>query len=107
MSQPAFAALEPAGLALDPIATFELSPEGEPTSCLLRLRSIPETLPEGWLVQAERPGLVLVLPGAETVERSALEPLRRAVPSSARAGVPYVRVAPAELQLYLPLVAKD
>ena len=94
----------PAGLALDPVPTFELAEDGQPVRCLVRLAKACDPPPEGFVTHAERLGLFLTL-DATPRGASALDRLRAAVPEGARAGQAYVRVHdPARVELVLPLI---
>jgi len=95
--------LEGQGLALDPVLSFELSDEGQPTSCLLRLKPSSATPPDGWFVQPDRLGLALVVPDAKDIDGSTIELLQAAVTFDARAGLVYLRIAESGFQIYLPL----
>ncbi len=104
-------ALGPDGPAVDLVPSFELSAEGRPTRCLVRLAQARTTPPAGWTTRSDVPGVALVLEGMEELSRDALALLRRAAPAGERAGIAYCRVVRAEgpegVQLYLPLVAGE
>ena len=102
----AAAALREQGLALDPIPTFEVSPEGKPTRCVLRLARVARPPPEGWTTREDRPGLALRVENLEEVDPARLAALNAAVPKDARAGVPYVRIhGDGKVEIDLPLEA--
>lgn len=89
----AAAELGPGGPALDPAPTFELSPEGRPVGCLLRLDSASGPVPAGWTRVPERLGLGLLrLPSPEAVGREELAALVLALPAGATAAAPYLRI---------------
>ncbi|MEQ1893682.1 MAG: hypothetical protein ABL998_14150 [Planctomycetota bacterium] len=96
----------PAGLGLDPVATFELGPDGRPLRCLVRLAKACDPPPEGFVTHGERLGLFMSLEGTAKTA-SALARLAAAVPEGARAGEPYVRVhGPTRVELVLPLIPR-
>jgi hypothetical protein len=95
----------PAAQRLDPIPTFEVSAEGQPLRCLLRLAVPVDPAPEGFERHEERLGVMLVLPELTGVA-AALPRLRTEVPTGARAGVVYVRRHPERIEVCLPLIAE-
>jgi hypothetical protein len=97
------ARLAPQGLAVDPVPTFELGPEGKPSRLWVRLASREARPPEGWSSTQDRPGLALVLQDPAVLGRDELALLERAAPEDAREGTPYARVVGTKLQVYLPL----
>ncbi len=96
------ALLRAQGIELDPIPTFELSADGQPVRCLLRLRDQPAHPLEGWATVGDRPGLAILLPRPEDLDRSEIDLLERAVPPDCAGGRPYARVVNG-IQVYLPL----
>jgi hypothetical protein len=102
--------LEPEGLTVDPVPTFELSPAGRPTTCLIRLSVPLLSPPEGFVTQPERAGLFLPLQRIDGLDSGAMERLLAALPEGAAAGTPYVRLherAELPIELVLPLVPKE
>jgi hypothetical protein len=97
--------LAPLGLALDPVPTFELGPDGKPTRIWLRLALRQARPPEGWNNTPDRPGLALLVEDPTRLDRELLAVLERAAPEDARGGKPYARRVGARLQVYLPLEA--
>lgn len=98
------------GRIVDPTPTFELSEEGRPVRCLVRLAVALVPAPAGYETQPERPGLLLGLGSLETLEPAMLARLRQAVPKGATPGVAYVRVharPDLPVELVLPLVPAD
>ncbi len=98
------------GAAVDPVPTFELSEEGRPLRCLVRLAVPREPAPSGYQTQPERPGLLLGLEDLEQLRPAVLTRLRQAVPPGAKPGAPYLRVHDRRehpLELVLPLVPVD
>ncbi len=96
------ALLRPQGIQLDPIPTFELSADGKPLRCLLRLQDQPKHPLEGWTTVHDRPGLAILLPRPEDLDRSVLNLLERAVPPGCAGGSAYARAVNG-IQVYLPL----
>lgn len=94
------------GLAADPVPTFELSPEGRPRACLVRLHTPVQPAPQGFETHAERAGLLLAVRELATVDAALVARVLEALPAGARAGTPYVRVhsAPNPVELVLPLL---
>jgi hypothetical protein len=108
------AALKSLDVKLEAFATFEVSDDLQPTAILLRLGGVREpvdpALAKDWPLTPERPGLSTFVMGVPALERSRLEGLRRAVPSDAVSGTPYVRFDPAHpdqhVMVLLPLAPK-
>jgi len=94
-----------AGLSVDPVPTFELTPEGRPMTCLVRLQAPVLPAPAGFETHAERAGLFLTLRELGMVDAAALERITQATPPGALPGVPYLRVhaQPSLIELVLPL----
>jgi len=94
-----------AGQEIDPVPTFELSPEGRPVRCLIRLARVARPPPEQYRTLEERPGLLMALDGLEALDAALLE-LRRSVPVRTGTGAPYLRYrkgSPSPVELVLPL----
>jgi hypothetical protein len=103
--------LEPHGLAVDPVPSFELSSDGRPTRCLVRLADARTTPPDGWTTRSDVPGVALVLDGIRELDAETVPFLRATAPAGERAGVAYCRVVradgPGGVQVYLPLHAAE
>jgi len=96
-----------AGLALDPVPTFELDSEARPVRCLLRLARVADPAPEGFTTHGERLGLLRSLKGLARIRTEELTQLAEALPRDAQAGRPYVRVhAPERIELVLPIAPR-
>ena len=83
--------LTEAGLALEPVATFELSDEGEPVASVLRLAKVPEAAPEGFVMEPGRRGVAVAVDGLARADRARIEELRSGLPKGSVAGRPYLR----------------
>ena len=97
--------LKPRGLDVDPVPTFELSPEGRPRACYVRLVVAVAPAPHGFETHVERAGLFVAVPDLPSVDASLVERAIRATPAGAKAGIPYVRVhsRPNPIELVVPL----
>lgn len=90
---------------LDPVPSFEVSTEGLPVRCLVRLKKACEPPPAGFVHQGERLGLLTAL-GGFSATASSLEHLRAAIPAGIKGGHAYVRVhRPERIDLVLPLLS--
>lgn len=102
-------------LSLEPMMSFEIDAAFKPTAVLLRLALRPgESEPGadlGWPVTGERPGLYTFVIGLAQGRPTHLGSLTRALPSDAKAGVPYVRFDPdkpdGHVMILLPLEARE
>ncbi len=103
------AASQKEGLSVDPVPTFELTPEGRPRACLVRLQAPVLPAPEGFETHAERAGLFLVLNEIGMVDPAAITRITRATPAGALPGIPYLRVhaLPNPIELVLPLAPAE
>ncbi len=79
------------GLAIDPIPTFELSPEGRPARCLVRLSQPARPPPAGWTTLEDRPGLMILAEEPGAIDAALLGLLSTSAPPGSRPGTPYVR----------------
>ena len=97
------------GLSVDPVPTFELTPEGRPLACLVRLQAPVLPAPVGFETHAERAGLFLTVRELGMVDAAALARITQATPPGALPGVPYLRVhaQPNPLELVLPLAPDE
>jgi len=102
--------LEEAELRLDPMATIEVSADGAPTACLVRLASMPAHPPEGFSLIPARAAMMTVVEGAQSVDRVVLDRTRREVPAGVEPGAPYVRFDPSkpgeQVLLFVPFVVR-
>jgi len=99
-------ALRQKGLLVDPVPTFELSPEGRPLRCMVRIEEHLTPPPAGFETLAERPGLLLAVPDLSRVDRALLSQLAACAPEGTRPGVPYLRIhegKPGRIEVVLPL----
>ncbi|HEV8112772.1 MAG TPA: hypothetical protein VGR31_08345 [Planctomycetota bacterium] len=78
-------------LELDPSATIEVAREGEPTAVVLRLLSVPEKPPAGFVVADARKARGIAVGGLREVTAARLADLRREVPADSQAANPYAR----------------
>ena len=102
--------LRAAGMAVDPVPTFEGSSAGRPVRCLVRVATAVLAPPEGFETVGERPGLLLPLQKLEELDSRTLEHLHECVPGEARMSTPYVRIHPRPnlpVELVLPLVPAE
>jgi len=104
------ASLRELGLAVDPVPTFELGPDGKPARCLVRLQTAQAPPPAGFQTVGERPGLSCRVETLTQVDRALLEGLVRARPDSTAPGTPYLRCRREgkdvrQIDLVLPLQA--
>lgn len=102
--------LRAAGMAVDPVPTFEVSSAGRPVRCLVRVATAVQAPPEGFETVGERPGLLLPLQKLEELDSRTLEHLHECVPGEARMSTPYVRIHPRPnlpVELVLPLVPAE
>lgn len=83
--------IEGVGWQLEEIATFEVSADGKPIAAVLRLMTIPEKPPEGFVKESGRKGLAVAIEGLERVDEKKIAELRRGLPKGSIAGRPYVR----------------
>jgi hypothetical protein len=81
-------------LELEPIATIEISEEGEPTAIVLRLSTAPDAPPAGFLLSGPRKGLATAVLGLKEATSAKITDLRRALPKGSVEGTPYVRFDP-------------
>lgn len=97
------------GRSVDPVPTFEVTPEGRPRTCLVRLKAPILPPPQGYETHAERAGLFLTVRELGLVDVAALERITQATPPDALPGVPYVRVHPRPnpVELVLPIVPAE
>jgi len=96
------------GIEVDPVPTFEVTAEGQPARCLVRLAVAADPPPEGFVTVPEGIGFLLSLPGLEALDRSLLDSLIARVPEGHSPGTPYLRVhdrARMPIELVLPLQA--
>lgn len=109
------ALLKPARISLDDKATFEVSDSLKPTAILLRLGPASGTRDPAVLAQwpetSERPGLSTFVIGLPALKPELLISVRKAIPTDAHAGAPYVRFDPAHADQHvlvvLPLSLRD
>jgi len=106
------AELAPLGLALDERFTIELTPGGQPSAVLLRLKARAATPPSGWEAVGERTAFSVLLPGPPPIDPSVLRAMLARVPAGAEAEAFYVRFSPPEsktrrLQVVLPLLPPE
>ncbi len=94
---------EPQGIEVDLVPTFELSAEGTPIQCWVRLKDRMPHPPQGWTTLKDRPGLALVLQDPADLDRRKIQLLERAAPEGTRGTTPYARRVGKSLQVYLPL----
>ena len=102
--------LEPMGIRLDPVPTFELSPRGRPLRCLVRLAEAKLPPPDGYQTHSERAGLFVMVQDLAGVDQALIERLHRAAPAGVRSGTCYLRVhdrPSLPVELVLPLEASD
>lgn len=98
--------LHGSGLSVDPVPTFELSLEGHPVRCLIRLTQAVHPAPAGFVTRQERIGLFCPLGEIASVGPAVLQRLSAAAPEGARAGTPYLRIhsrASLPIELVLPI----
>jgi hypothetical protein len=81
-------------LELEPIATIEISGEADPMAIVLRLSTVPEDLPAGFLVSSPRKGLAVAVLGLKEATSAKITDLRKALPKGSVEGIPYVRFDP-------------
>jgi hypothetical protein len=81
-------------LELEPIATIEISKEGEPTAIVLRLSTTPDDSPAGFLLSSARKGLAVAVLGLKEATSAKIADLRKALPKGSVEGIPYVRFDP-------------
>lgn len=81
-------------LELEPVATIEISGGGDPTAIVVRLSTVPEDLPTGFLVSSPRKGLAMAVLGLKEATPARLTDLHKALPKGSVEGVPYVRFDP-------------
>jgi hypothetical protein len=101
--------LKGGGYPLDSHPTFQIDRRGRPTAIELRLKGLPEKVPEGWRRVEGGRGLTQLLPGLSALEGGTLDRLFTLVPRTSRAGTPYVRVRGSSkesgmVRLVLPLL---
>lgn len=77
---------------LEEIATFEVSGDGKPVSVILRLLTIPDKPPDGFVKEPGRRGLAVAVEGLERVDGNRIADLRRELPKGSISGRPYVRL---------------
>jgi hypothetical protein len=107
--------LRESGFEIERVPTFELDLQGRPVALHLRLTTFQATAPLGWSSIQERPGLALEARDLAQVDGILLEALTGAVPSEARAGIPYARLLPVQrgeerslrIQVFLPLLSRQ
>jgi hypothetical protein len=101
--------LKPRALAVDPVPTFELSPEGRPRACYVRLLAAVAQAPPGYETHAERAGLFVAVPDLPAVDASMIERVLHATPPGATSGTPYLRFhsPPNPIEIVLPLEPAD
>jgi hypothetical protein len=103
--------LAPRGLQLDPFDTITVDRELRPTAVLVRLSKVPEHVPEGFAVHAERPVVWMYVVGSSQLAKNRLDELHASLPADARAGEAFVRFDPAHVDsnvgIYLPLESKN
>jgi hypothetical protein len=97
--------LQARGLAVDPIPTFELTPEGRPRACFVRLSTAVVPAPEGFETHGERAGLLLAVRDLAAIDAALVARVLQATPEGSRTGTPYLRVhpSPSPVELVLPL----
>jgi hypothetical protein len=97
--------LKPLGLLVDPVPTFELSSEGLPARCLLRLSAPVAPAPEGYETQPERVGVFVTLGDLKSIDAKLLERLKLSGPEDSHPGIPYVRIRTTDppIEVVLPL----
>jgi hypothetical protein len=83
--------LKAQGLELDPKTTFELSAEARPAACVLRLSSIPPSLPPEFVRSPSHPGVAMLVDGIDEVTPERLSTLARSAPRDARGLAAYLR----------------
>lgn len=83
-------------LELDRASTFELSADGAPTACVLRLAITPKSAPQGFSVVTKRKGRALTVEGLGAATPAALSSLRAGLPRGAAALTAYARFDPRE-----------
>jgi hypothetical protein len=81
-------------LDLDRNATFEVSQEGQPTACLLRLSSVPAKPPPGFAAVRPRKGLACAIRGLAEATAAQISELARALPPGALRERAYLRFDP-------------
>lgn len=84
--------LGPLGAEVDLVPTFELSPLGRPTACLVRLTSHHVPPPDGFRSVPEGVGILCALPELLSVNEGALIRLKETVPIGLQTGTPYTRI---------------
>jgi hypothetical protein len=100
------------GLELEGRVTIDVSPEGQPRACLIRLASIPADAPPGFVTTPARQGVAQLVTSFGEVTTARLTSIRAAAPPGRRADPAYVRFPvgdepPTQVLIVVPLAAKN
>lgn len=100
------------GFELEGRATIEVSPEGQPRACFVRLATLPAEPPKGFVTIPARKGVAQLVGSFEDVTAARLASVRAAVPAGRRAETAYVRFPieedpPTQVLIVVPLATKD
>ena len=104
--------LRPSGLELEGRATIEVSADGQPRACLVRLATVPAESPQGFATIPARQGVAQLVGSFEELNAARLASVRAGVPPGRLAGPAYVRFPidadpPPQVLIIVPLAAKD
>ncbi len=100
------------GLELEGRVTIDVTPEGQPRACLIRLASIPTDVPPGFATTPARQGVAQLVTSFGEVTTERLTSIRAAAPPGKHADPAYVRFPvgdgpPTQVLIVVPLAPKN
>lgn len=100
------------GLELEGRVTIDVTPEGQPRACLVRLASVPADAPLGFVTTPARQGIAQLVTSFGEVTATRLTSIRAAAPPGRRAEPAYVRFPvdddpPTQVLIVVPLAPKN
>jgi hypothetical protein len=104
--QPVF---EGSALELDPRPVLYMSSDALPSRLEVRLKSLPDRPPEGWIAQGGYKAMRRIVTGVESIDKKELNRIMASVPSDRHPGTPYGIVQLTEsgtglVQIILPVL---
>jgi hypothetical protein len=106
------AELKPRGLELEGRVTIDVTAEGVPRACLVRLASVPAELPPGFIKTPAREGLAQLVTSFSEVTPARLASVRASAPAGRPTEAAYVRFPvsdepPTQVLIVVPLALKN